>query len=106
MILSGGFVVIFLCQHVFYDDLFPVSHIIKVTLSFPTYDLISLFQISVSSYLSEVSILFILTASLTLTGGVVFIAGTLAIIANFLLLLTQRKQTFYWLLFWVLLARV
>ena len=51
------------------------------------------------------SILFILTASLILTAAVVFIAGSIAIIANLLLILTKRRQTFYWLLFWVLISR-
>ena len=64
----------------------------------------SVFQISVSSFLSEVSIILILTASLILTGAVVFTAGSLAIVANLVLLLTQRKQTFHWLLFWVISA--
>ena len=62
---------------------------------------ISLLQLSVSSHLREVSILFILTAALLLSGAVVFIAGCLAVTANLLLLLSQRKQRFYWLMVWV-----
>ena len=62
---------------------------------------LSLLQLSVSSYVREVSILFILTSSLLLSSAVVFIAGCLAVAANLVLLLSQRKQRFYWLMIWV-----